>query len=235
MINSKYIKLFFLTLCVVTIVSCGSKGEDGVDENPATKPDAAILISPVKDAECNQGNIISSTHSKIVFEWNDAKNADRYTLVIKNLETESIEEISTTKTNLITNLLRGVPYSWSIISSTNGVSDTNSSETWKFYNAGVAIENYAPFPAELVSPIMGSTVEVSTSINWTGNDIDNDIEEYDVYLATTNPPTTLKESTTNTSMDNLSLEANQIYYWQVVTKDKHGNNSQSPVFEFRTK
>ena len=81
---------------------------------------------------------------------------------------------------------------------------------------------------------VGSSVDISKTLEWTGNDIDTDIEEYEVYLSTTNPPTTLKGTTTTTTINNLSLESATVYYWSVVTKDSFGNQSTSPVFEFRT-
>ena len=38
------------------------------------------------------------------------------------------------------------------------------SDTWKFYLAGPAQVNFAPFPAELTSPISGSTVTPSDGL-----------------------------------------------------------------------
>ena len=230
MINSKIIKYFFLTVLATVIVSCGKK----VD-NLSIKPSAAVLISPLKDAECNQGNKISDSESQVLFEWNASDNTDKYTITIKNLENQTTESFNSTNPRLERNLLRGIAYSWSVTSKSNTSDEIATSETWKFYNAGEGTQNYAPFPADLVSPIMGNTVETSVSLEWSGSDIDEDIEEYDVYLATANPPTTLKGTTSTTTMSNLSLEAGRVYYWKVVTKDKHGNNSESPVFEFRAK
>lgn len=228
MINSKYILFTFLT---IIFFSC-SKGDDTVSNQ---KPSAAVLISPLKDAECNQGNKISDSESQVLFEWNASDNTDKYTITIKNLENQITESFNSTNPRLERNLLRGIPYSWSVTSKSNTSDEIATSEIWKFYNAGEGTQNYVPFPADLVSPIMGNTVETSVSLEWSGSDIDEDIEEYDVYLATANPPTTLKGTTSTTTMSNLSLEAGRVYYWKVLTKDKHGNNSESPVFEFRTK
>jgi hypothetical protein len=111
---------------------------------------------------------------------------------------------------------------------------TSLSAVWKFYNAGDPLESYTPFPADIVAPIMGSTItDVTTqSLSWLGSDIDNDIVSYDVYFDTTNPPTTFEVNTVSTSI-NVTVSANNTYYWRVVTKDSQGNNSQSEIFEFR--
>lgn len=231
MINIKSIKNIFIVLFSITLVSCGGgDGEDGPDVITLGK---AVLILPLNNTECNQGNVISEQESKVYFEWNTAENADSYNIKIKNLNDDTVKSLISSNTNIETALLRGVPYSWSVTAKSNGAADTTS-DTWKFYNAGDGVQNYAPFPADLVSPKMGSSVDISTTLEWTGNDIDTDIEEYEVYLSTTNPPTTLKGTTTTNTMNNLSLESAKVYYWSVVTKDSFGNQSTSPVFEFRT-
>lgn len=231
----RYIKILVLAL-TIALFNCSSGGGDdpGPGPQPVDNPEAAILVLPLKDAECNQGNIISATESNVTFEWNASNFTTSYTLVLTNLDTDEVKEFSTSNTTITEALLRGTPYSWKIISKSTATTSTSTSETWKLYNAGDGVENYVPFPAELVSPPMGGLSSVSASLKWVGSDVDNDIEEYDVYLGTNNPPTNLYETTTNTNIDNVSLTANTVYYWIVVTKDAHGNNSESPVFEFRT-
>ncbi|APZ45488.1 hypothetical protein BW723_03880 [Polaribacter reichenbachii] len=231
MITIKSIKNIFIALFAITLVSCGGgDSEGGPDVVTLGK---AVLVLPINNAECNQGNVISEQESKVYFEWNTAENADSYSIKITNLDDNSVKSLISSNTNIETALLRGVPYSWSVTAKSNGAADTTS-DTWKFFNAGDGVQNYAPFPADLVSPAMGSSVDISTTIEWTGSDIDGDIDEYDVYLSTTNPPTELKGTTSSTTMNNLSLESGKVYYWKVVTKDSFGNNSESPVFEFRT-
>lgn len=231
MISYKNVKQIVAVLSVVTLISCSGGSDDDVAGPP---PEAALLISPIKDAECNQGNVISDAESTVTFEWNASKNTDDYTLVLKNLLDGSTQNIKVTATTKDENLLRGVPYSWHVISNSKTETKTATSETWKLYNAGIGVENYAPFPAELVSPNMGSLSNINTTLEWGGSDIDNDIEGYDVYLNANNPPTTLLESTSNTSSSASGLTPDSVYYWKVVTKDTNGNNSESPIFEFRT-
>lgn len=234
---SKYLKPSLLIIAI-SLFSCGGGGDDssgGGDPDLILSPEAATLISPLKNEECNQGNIISDTKSSVLFEWNKSNNTNSYTLILKNSETNAIEEKTTTSTKTSMDLLRGVSYSWQIISKANKTTSTATSETWNLYNAGVGIENYAPFPAEVISPTMGSLATNPVTLEWLGNDLDSDIASYDIYLDTNNPPTQLqKENTTNTSEENISLTADTVYYWMIVTKDDAGNTSKSPVFEFRT-
>lgn len=233
MINFKITQKIIFLFSLILIISC-SGGDDPTPTPPDPSPDAAVLITPLKDEECNQGNIISDESSNVEFEWNKALNTTSYTLVIKNLNTSKTSEINTSNTKATSALLRGVPYSWYVISKTSSSNKTATSATWNFYNAGTPVENHAPFPAYDPNPPMGAQTTSFTSIEWKSGDIDNDIASYDVYLGTDNPPTELYKNTTATKIEDIQLAGNTIYYWFVITKDSHGNNSKSQVFEFRT-
>lgn len=239
MILNKYSKGTLVVL-VLALFGCsgGGGGDDnggGVEPDPILPPEAAVLVTPAKDEECNQGNVVSSTQSRVTFEWNAAENTDSYTHVLKNLDTDATSEQNTVSTAITLTINRNVPYSWQVVSKSNKTTSTANSATWKFYNAGEGVENYAPFPADLVAPEMGSETPSPVTLSWTGSDIDDDISSYDVYLDTANPPVTLQEEgVTNTSINNMALNADTVYYWRVVTKDENGSSSQSPVFEFRT-
>lgn len=217
------------------IISCGGSGSEEPPTPPEVKnPEKADLVLPLKNEECNQGNVISELLSRVKFEWNKSENTDTYTLVLKNLSTNETKETTTSSTTLTENISRGTQYSWKIISKSNSTSITASSETWNFFNAGEPVENYVPFPAEVVSPPMGGTTDISVNLKWNGSDLDHDIDKYEVYLDENNPPTSLIGSTTNTTIEDVSLKTNTLYYWTVKTIDNHGNSSMSPVFEFRT-
>ena len=90
---------------------------------------------------------------------------------------------------------------------------TATSETWRFYNAGNGIANYAPFPADVISPAIGSLSSATASLKWKGSDVDNDIDTYDVYLGNQNPPTEKYVTTSNTTIDNITLVKDKVYYW----------------------
>ncbi|NMH86573.1 IPT/TIG domain-containing protein [Flavivirga algicola] len=226
-----------LLMASVVMFNCGGSDSDGGDgaNDKVLPPEAASLAFPLKDEECNQGNIVSPTESNVTFEWSEADNATSYTVVLTNLITNETQETTSNNTSTDIKILRGTPYSWHVVSKSNKTTTTATSETWRFYNAGEGVSNYAPFPAELVSPSMGSTtVGTTVSLQWTGSDIDNDIEEYMVYLDTANPPTNLQATTSDTSVNDIALAASTGYYWYVVTTDTYGNKSNSQVFEFTT-
>ncbi|GAA4230278.1 hypothetical protein GCM10022291_00020 [Postechiella marina] len=236
----RHIKRTALVLTLIFIVSCGSSSNDDSNSNNGgddkiLPPEAATLVTPLKNEECNQGNILSKTESTVAFQWNKSSNTNNYTIIIKNLNTDTIQEKTTSSNSASFTLLRGVPYSWHVISKSNKTTKVATSETWNLFNAGEAEENYAPFPASIISPKMGSITSNPVNLEWLGSDLDNDIATYDIYLGTTNPPTELQKENTNTNTENnISLTNDTVYYWIIVTKDEAGNTSKSPVFEFRT-
>lgn len=235
MINCKFLK-GFLVVMVFSLFGCSGGGDDdgGIDSEPILPPEVALLIIPEKNEACNQGNIVSDTQSNVLFQWNPSANTDSYTHVLKNLDTGVESQQTTTTTSITLTIARNMPYSWKVISKSNLSTSVATSETWKFYNAGNGVDNYAPFPADLVAPVMGSEAPSPVTLSWSGRDVDGDIASYDVYLDTVSPPAVLHENTTNSNIPNISLETATVYYWRVITIDQSGANSQSPVFEFRT-
>jgi hypothetical protein len=227
-----YILLSFL------IISCGgSGGSDPEPEPPVVipPPSAATLIFPDNNTECNEGTVISDNQSSVTFRWTDAQNADSYQLTVRNLNNNTSASSTANSNSATVTLLRGTPYEWFVVSRAVGTNETGTSSTWRFYNQGPGIENYAPFPASVVAPARGSTVGAGANITleWEGGDIDNDILEYEVYLDNNETPVTLAGTTSDTSLE-VSLTSGLTYYWQVITRDQEGNTSRSEIFEFKT-
>ncbi len=221
-------KKISIILALLLILAC-SKDEG----NP--NPSATSLIFPDNNQECNQGIDVSGTNqSTVTFRWTASNKTDSYDVVLKNLNTQSSTSHSSLTNELAINIEKGTPFSWYVISKNMKVLETAESETWKFYNAGDPVASYAPFPADLVSPAMGSTLTGITTQNlsWSGSDIDNDIVSYDVYFDTSNPPTALEGNTSSSNMD-VTVAAGNTYYWRVITKDSQGNNSLSEIFQFK--
>ena len=211
------------------VISCSKEGGEPVSGMP---PSSATLIFPDNNTECNEGEIISDNSSRVVFRWTASANTDSYTLNIKNLETSMSSSLNTISNEFAVPILRGAPYSWSVISKSNGNSQTAESEVWKFYNAGLPQESHPPFPAEAINPAMGSnTVSGTITLEWHGADVDNDIASYDILLDTVNPPITLVGNPSTNSM-NVDVDSGNIYYWKVITTDVVGNASDSEIFQF---
>ncbi len=232
----KTIKRLSLIMFLSVFISCGGGGDDSPTPTPeeADAPKAAVLKFPLKDVECNEGTIISDDESTVTFEWESAEFATSYDVIYTDLDADEEKKTSVTGTTADITLKRGVPYAWHVISKSDKTDKTATSETWKLYNSGPGVISFVPFPAELVSPPMGGLASINTELEWNGSDADNNIESYDVYLDTANPPITLLGNTTSMEYATSGLTPDTVYYWRVDTKDVHGNATRSQIFEFRT-
>lgn len=233
----KYIYGSFV-LCLFIFNCGGSSDGDGDNdpdpENEVKAPTAATLSFPNENSECTEGTSLTSTQSTILFNWNDAENTTSYQLFLKNLETQTTTNYTSSVSEKSVTILRGTPYSWYVVSKNSGT-DTAQSNTWKFYNAGEATSSYAPFPAELISPALSVSLAASTtsaSLQWSGEDVDNDITEYEVLFGTLNPPTQ-SQAITNSNNAAVNVSSGNTYFWRVITKDSNNNTSESQVFEFK--
>ncbi len=227
-------RTFLILIIIPFLAACSSDG--GNDKQEVNAPKAANLIFPEANSECTEGTNKTETKSTIKFEWTASEYTDSYTLVIKNLNTQASQNHATNNTFKEVTLDRGEAYSWYVSSMSNNSSEVAKSDTRKFYNASEGSSSYAPFPAELNSPTNRAVIKSTVvSLNWNATDIDNDIDEYDVYLSKTNPPSLLQANVKTTSLENIAVETGKTYYWKVVTKDKTGNISTSETYLFNVK
>jgi hypothetical protein len=230
--TTSFLIIGFFTLLVL---SCGGGGDNPNTEEPVVPPSKAVLIFPENNTECNEGTVISNTESNVTFRWNPSDNTDRYTLTVRNLIEGTTQSVNSDINQQTLTIKRATPFSWSVVSRSNATTETAASDTWKFYNAGSATDNYAPFPAELVSPKMGSTVNNGdVLLSWIGEDIDDDLLNYDIFLDTTNPPQAKIFSESTATSIIAETESNTVYYWYVLSRDAKNNTSTSEIFEFRT-
>lgn len=225
-------KQIIVIFILIAVVSCSG----GKRSNPVPVPPAkATLISPAANLVCVTGAVISDSKSSITFRWNASANTDSYDLHITDLLTSvPLGTQTTTDTNYTTTLSRGIPYSWFIVSKSSG-GMTSTSDSWKFYNSGSGITTYAPFPAEIISPVFGAVVTATTGaikLIWTGSAIGSNITGYDIYFGTNPTPPLLKSAVQDMSLDNVSVVSGSIYYWKVITKDSQGDTSDSGLFQF---
>ena len=226
-------KLYFTFLILISliVISCGGKDDGGggdVDPpDPINSPTSTTLVSPANNTECLDGE-------NVEFRWNSSQYTDTYTINVKNLLTQSVISQSTTSTTITIQLERGQPYSWYIVSSSNSSSDTAESEKWKFYLKGDQTSNYAPFPADLIKPTAEATAAPgSIEFEWSGSDVDTgDTLTYDLYLSTSNPPTTRIQSNITSTKVTQNISDLGVYYWKIITKDNSGSNSDSGVSTF---
>lgn len=229
----KHYKIELLVLLAVLSFGCGGGGDD---ELPPVPPTATTLIFPLQNSECTEGSAQTDTKSTISFKWNASANTDSYEVVVKNLNSSISNSYATNTTTKDIVLDRAVPYSWKVISKSVSVSQTATSPTWKFYNAGEGLKTYPPFPAEIIEPSMGeyiTSTNNTVSLKWKGTSVSNNIVSYDVYFGTANPPSLHKANHTSVELTGVVVTVNTIYYWKIVTKDAKGNSSDSGIYNFK--
>ncbi|GGW48044.1 hypothetical protein GCM10007383_35150 [Arenibacter certesii] len=214
-------------------MACGGK------DSPKA-PGSAQLAFPEKNSECTTGQNVNGTNTSIVeFNWIASNDTESYQLRTTNLNTNTTQSVEVKGTSAKLPLEKGSPYSWVVISKNNKVVETTKSETWFFYNSG-SQTSYAPFPAGLIAPRMGSTVSKDINnevlLNWESADLDNDLAGYEVYFSTTNPPTTLIGTLSAGQTDlKVTVITNNTYYWRVVTFDLEGNSAANAISEFKVR
>jgi len=226
-----YAKTFIVSLMVL-VVGCSK-------DNPPPDPGIPSLILPLNDEACLDGQSVNDTQSTVSFSWTSATDALSYQVKVTNLATNSEEMYSSTTNNLDITLAKEEPYKWQVIAEGEEGTTPGESETWKFYLAGNPQINYAPFPAELITPRSGATITPSggqITASWNCSDVDGDLTSYQVYLDTTDGSTLVQEVNHQSSTTEVQLDvaANQVYYWKVVAIDANGNKSSSGVYTFRT-
>ncbi len=222
-----------ITLLMMLLFLFGCGGKDA-----PRAPESSMLVFPLKDSECTTGVSLSSSTSEVEFQWQASDFTETYQIRVTNLVTNVSQNMSTSATSLKLPLEKGAPYSWFITSKNTNVTETATSEIWRFYNAGFQT-TYAPFPAEIISPKSGASVLRSANneveLNWSGADVDNDIISYEVYFSINNPPETLVFSPFANDTDvNVTVAADTVYYWSIKTLDSEGNTSDSGVYQFKS-
>ena len=145
---------------------------------------------------------------------------------------------NSTTANKVVALSKSEPYRWSVTAQGEPGSTPAQSSLWKFYLAGDAQVNYAPFPPDLLSPKSGQNVlAVNNEVTriWSASDVDNDLSSYKVYFDSVDGSTLLGSYThsAETTSSAVSVSANTLYYWKVIAIDANENESDSGVYTFR--
>ena len=208
-------------------------------DNPPSDPEVPTLVAPINETACLDGQSLNDTQSSVTFQWTQATFALSYQVVVTNLATNSESVFAATTNALDIALTKEEPYKWKVIAEGEEGTTPAESESWKFYLAGNPKVNYAPFPAELISPRSGASVtptDGQITISWNCSDIDGDLSLYHVFLDTTDASTLVEELNHEqaTTEAVVTVEANQVYYWKVIAIDANGNRSSSGVYSFRT-
>ena len=229
---------FLYILSFVLIISCSAEDDSGTTTPPVTQqptptptpqvpaPGKSGLSAPENNEVCYEGEEVDDTNSSVTFSWEASSDTDSYDLQITNQETNQTQtESGITSTSKAVTLATDVSYSWKVASKANDTSDTTDSDTWQFYLAGDGQENYAPFPATILSPTSGAAVDASNglvTLSWEGNDPDEgDSLTYTIYFDEVDglqDPQTANTNITETSLE-VEVESGTTYFWRVKTSD----------------
>ena len=203
-------------------------------------PSAPTLISPANDETCLDGTSINDSQSNVDFRWSSAANALSYELVVTNLLTQSSQTYPATSNQTTVALTKAEPYNWSVKSIGEVGSIPSESTQWKFYLAGDAVVNFAPFPSELISPQSGANVTPDINnlikLQWNASDVDNDLAQFEVYLDKNDATTIIKTIAYQTEEESIEIDVENgtTYYWKIIAIDTNQNQSSSGVYTFRT-
>lgn len=95
--------------------------------------------------------------------------------------------------------------------------------------------NLPPTQPTNPTPENGS-VDQSIGINlmWECSDPENDALSYDVYFGTESAPPLVTSSLSGNIYSSVTLDYHTVYYWKIVAHDTQGNETEGPVWNFRT-
>ena len=230
-----------ILLAVLILFGCGGNSDDEIAITPPEEPNIdAINLAPSIPVLIYPSNELLCIDNELEFSWEASVDNEgdpiSYTIqVASDVQfTNIISEAISNDTKTVILLEKGQTLFWRAIASDNQNNISNYSTHWKFYTEGEPIVNQLPFQPELVNPNLGETVSESLILlSWNGSDADNDDLMYDVYFGTTpNMPLVAEDLQTNSF--EVSLTANSLYYWRIVTKDGTGGATIGPVWSFRT-
>ncbi|MBA0882946.1 glycoside hydrolase family 78 protein [Flavobacterium undicola] len=225
--------IFYSLIMGAVLFSCSKGGDD--EESQNTAPTIPVLVSPTNNKLCID-NVIS-------FQWNvstDAeKNSIKYQLQVAtdNQFTQIVSTKEVTDNNQSVILEKAKAYYWRVKAIDSDNLSSSYSLTYSFYTEGIAQSNHLPFLPQLVIPDYGSTVSsTAVVLKWSASDSDTaDKLSYDIYLSTTNPPTTkIANTVTETSLNVNSIEIAKTYYWKIVVKDDKGGETIGQVWSFKS-
>ena len=210
------------------------------EETIPLNPSAPNLISPANDETCLDGTSINDSQSNVEFRWSSAANTISYELVVTNLLTQSSQTYPASSNQTTVALSKAEPYNWSVKSFGEVGSIPSESVQWKFYLAGDAIVNYAPFPSELISPQSGANITPDinnlVTLIWNASDVDGDLSQFEIYLDESDASTlnTTLEYQSEEERIEVEVKNNTTYYWKIIAIDNNKNQSSSGVYAFRT-
>ena len=206
----------------------------GCKKDPPSPPGKVTLLSPAKNSECSAIDSESGNTNLVEFSWQAASHTESYVLQVNELNSGTGQMKTTTALSEILAIEKGTPFSWNVTATNRAVTEKSVSETWYFFSPGTET-SYAPFPVEVLRPNGPKAfidVNEEVSLEWVGADLDEDIDGYELFFGTENPPTLHASLTSNQTSAKVAAITKTVYYWRVITKDQEGNTSDTGVLSF---
>jgi len=109
-------------------------------------------------------------------------------------------------------------------------------ENWEQIIDSISGEiNHPPFPPKNPNPPDNTDgVPIDTDLSWDCNDFDDDPLTYDIYFGDSPQPPLVIGNHAATTFDPGTLEYGTMYFWDVIAKDDHGDQTNSPHWSFKT-
>jgi len=233
-------RLLILIVWIVLFTGCTNDCPDGLCATEACPfcPDVVLLSFPENNQACEPGTILSDSLATVTLQWQYAKDADTYEVVITNQASGELQIFSNLSTNeQVVTLERAQAYSWYVTSFNQRANITQTSTMFQFYLQGEGIVNYAPFAPTLLTPEPGKSIEATqVNFSWQTTDLDGDTLSYTLFVDTVDgkqTPPVAQQNLSQTSFT-LELESGKVYYYRVEAFDGK-NRASSITRSFRTK
>src|SRR6056300_1266066 len=211
-------KILSLTLLSIVLLGCTNDCPDGLCATKACPfcPEVVLLSFPENNQACEPGTILSDSLATVTLQWQYAKDADTYQVVITNQASGESQTFSNLSTNeQVVTLERAQAYSWYVTSFNQRANITQTSTVYQFFLQGEGIVNYAPFAPTLITPESGKSIDATqVSFSWQTTDLDGDALTYTLYVDTVDGkqiPPAAQQNLTQTSLT-LDLEPAKVYY-----------------------
>src|ERR1051326_4929583 len=180
----------------------------------AAAPPVAFSQSSPANAAVNQS--VSGTLS-----WQSSSGATQYDVYLdgSNPPTTIVSANQAGTSYAYSGLSTSSTYYWKIVAKNVTGSTTATGAPWNFTTIPPS-----PGAFTLVSPASGATGQsLSGTLSWQSS---TNATQYDVYLGTVNPPTTVvSPNQAGTSYPYTGLSNGTVYYWKVVAKNSGGSTT----------
>ncbi|MCV6629980.1 MAG: hypothetical protein OIF50_08990 [Flavobacteriaceae bacterium] len=210
-------KILSTIVLISGIYSCSS------DFEPVNDLEKVALQAPLDKQECF-GIILPNGNIQVRFQWNNIDANITYSLEYTNTKTKETKVVSTSSPSIQIELAPGVMYTWKVMAKDSQGNNSNS-ETFSFYTQGLSIQHHVPFPASLDIQDNG---DGNATLSWVGSDLDEDIQYYNVFFGTQDPPAKIMDKT-NASTTTAAVQSGNTYIFMVQTVDTQGNYSNASI------